>query len=73
MQRTAYYYMNAEERREYHRQKNREYEERKAVLTGRSIRKQDPQSHPSLMTREERLAYNRECLRRHKERQKIQQ
>lgn len=71
--RTDYYYMNADERRAYHRKKNREYDERKAILRGRPIRPYNKNTNLSQMTREERLAYNRECLRRHKERQKIQQ
>ena len=72
MQRSDYYYMTADERREYHRQRNREYRERKAVLRGRPIRHHDPDSHPSQMTHTERLAYNREVQRRYKERQNIQ-
>lgn len=71
--RTDYYYMNTEERREYHRKKNHEYDERKAILRGRPIRPYNKNTNLSQMTREERLAYNRECLRRHKEKQKIQQ
>lgn len=68
--RTAYYYMTPEERREYHRRKSQEYKERLAVLRGWPIHYQDPDSHPSQMSREERLAYNRECQRRHREKHK---
>ena len=66
--RTAYYYMTPEERREYFRQKNREYYERKAVLRGYPIRHHDPNSHPSQMSAQERLEYNREAARKFKER-----
>ena len=66
--RTDYYYMTADERRAYHREKLREHRERVAILRGRPIRHPDPNSHPSQMTYHERLAYNREVLRRYKER-----
>jgi hypothetical protein len=63
--------MNSDQRRAYHRQKQREYNERKAALLGRSIKHHNPESHPSMMTHEERLAYNRESAKRCKERQKM--
>ena len=72
MKRTDYYYMNDDERRLYHRKKENECRERKAILRGRPIRHKDPDSHPSQMTYEERLSYNRDALRRHKERQKYE-
>ena len=68
--RTAYYYMTAAERKEYHRIKAHEYNERKAILRGYPLRTYNKNANLATMTREERLAYNRECLRRHKERQK---
>ena len=68
--RTAFYYMTAQEKKEYFRQKNRECNERKAIIRGYPIRHQDPNSHPSQMSYEERLAYNRDALRRHFEKQK---
>lgn len=67
--RTEYYYMTPDQRREYHRRKDREYRERKAALQGRTIRPRDPNSHPSQMTYDQLLAYKREHLRRYKERQ----
>ena len=71
--RTAYYYMTPDERKEYHRIKAHEYCARKAILRGYPLRTYNKNANLAKMTREERLAYNRECLRRHKERQKIQQ
>ena len=70
-QRTDYYYMTADERRAYHRQKQRESYERKRTLYGKTVQHHDPKSHTSLMTYEERMAYNRECQRRYKERYKL--
>ena len=61
--------MTYEQKRAYHNQKNREYRERLAALKGKVINHHDPDSHPSLMTPDERQAYNRECLNRHKQRQ----
>jgi uncharacterized protein YdhG (YjbR/CyaY superfamily) len=72
-QRTEHYYMTPEERREYHRRKSQEHKERLAVLRGWPIRHHDPNSHPSQMSYEERLKYNREALHRYKERIKQQE
>ena len=68
--RTEHYYMSEDQIREYRREKSRQYRERKANLSGRTIRHKAPDSHPSQMAYHERLAYNRECLRRHLEKQK---
>ena len=62
--------MTYEQKRAYHNQKNREYRERKAALEGRTIIHQNPNSHPSKMSREELLAYRREVARRYNERLK---
>ena len=62
--------MTDEQKRAYHNQKNREYRERKAALEGRTIIHQNPNSHPSKMSREELLAYRREVARRYNERLK---
>ena len=71
MKRGDYYYMDDEQRREYHRQKDQEYRNRKAELRGRPLRHIDPNSHPSLMTPEERRAYTRECQQRYKLRHQL--
>ena len=63
--------MTDEQKREYHNQKNRESRERKAALNGRIIVHQNPNSHPSKMSREELLAYRRDVARRYRERQKL--
>jgi hypothetical protein len=63
--------MTDEQKRAYHNQKNRESRERKAALKGRIIIHQNPNSHPSKMSREELLAYRREVARRYRERQKL--
>ena len=63
--------MTYEQKRAYHNQKNREYHERKAALEGRVVVHQNPNSHPSKMSREELLAYRREVARRYRERQKL--
>ncbi len=61
--------MTYEQKRAYHNQKNREYRERLAALKGKVINHHDTDSHPSLMTPNERQAYNRKIQRRYKERQ----
>jgi hypothetical protein len=63
--------MTYEQKRAYHNQKNREYHARKAALEGRIVVHQNPNSHPSKMSREELLAYRRENARRYRERQKL--
>ena len=72
-QRTAYFYMTPDERRAYFRKKQQEHYERKATLYGRTVRHHDPNSHPSLMTQEERKKYKREIQRRYLERIKSNQ
>ena len=62
--------MTYKQKRAYHNQKNREYRERLAALKGKIINHHDTDSHPSLMTPDERQAYNREIQRRYKERQR---
>ena len=62
--------MTYEQKREYHNQKNRESRERMAALNGRIVVHQNPNSHPSKMSREELLAYRREVARRYNERLK---
>lgn len=51
--------MDYAQRRAYFNQKNREYRERVAALNNRKLQRKDPNSHPTKMTPEERLAYNR--------------
>ena len=63
--------MTYEQKRAYHNQKNREYRERLAALQGRTINHRNPNSHPSQMNTEDRLAYRRDVAQRYRQRQKL--
>lgn len=70
--RTAYYYMTPEEKKEYHLRKHREYYARKMALLGRTVNHHTPGSHPTKMSPEERLEYNRQQQRRYKEKHRYE-